>query len=143
MPSRPEKHWILLVDDREDDRFLMKVAIEKAGLNYYVVGLSSSLEAMAYLKGDPPYHDRGRYPFPSLVLLEIRMPPPNGFELLKWIRQNTRYKSLPVIMLTETESIQDAGTAYALGATSFFVKPLDFLNSSELHVVIQRLIYRE
>jgi len=87
---------------------------------------------MAYLNGDPPYHDRVKYPLPNLVLLDIKMPGMNGFEVLKWIRHQPSLAGLCVVMLTSSDQIRDANKAYQFGANSFLVKPLDFWNVEEL-----------
>ncbi len=58
----PEHRIILLVDDQEPDVVLIKRALKKSGLDCPVLSVPGGLEALAYLNGDPPYHDRGRYP---------------------------------------------------------------------------------
>ena len=131
---------ILLVEDQENDALLIKRALEESGINDPIHTVRSGLEAMSYLSGDAPFHDRTRYPLPLLVLLDIRMPGPDGFEVLRWIRHNPEFSKLPVVMLTSSEAIQDADAAYRLGATSFFVKPFDFANKRELSEAVKRLV---
>jgi CheY-like chemotaxis protein len=98
------------------------------------------LDAIAYLNADPPYQDRVRYPLPALVLLDIQMPHVDGFEVLRWIRHQPHFADLPVAMLTGSRTKTVAETARLLGATSFFVKSVDFANAAELSAAIQRLI---
>jgi CheY-like chemotaxis protein len=131
---------MLLVEDQEDDAILIKRALEESGIKYPIHTVRSGLGAMSYLSGDPPFHDRDRYPLPLLLLLDIRMPGPDGFEVLRWIRHNPEFSKLPVVMLTSSDAIQDADAAYRLGATSFFVKPFDFANTRELSQALKRLV---
>lgn len=130
MPAvSPEQRVILLVDDQEPDVILIKRALKKSGLNYPVMSVSGGLEAFAYLNGDPPYQDRARYPLPALVLLDVRMPIVDGFEVLAWVRHNPALATLPVIMLTGSKESGQEKKAHDLGATSFFVKCLELGNS--------------
>ena len=123
---------ILLVDDSEDDTILIRRAFERAGLKHRLQVVSGGLDAVAYLSGETPYFDRFNYPLPDMVLLDIKMPAMDGFDVLQWIRQEDEFENLCVVMLTSSNEIRDVNQAYRLGATSFFVKPLDFSNSSEL-----------
>ena len=65
---------ILLAEDNQDDVLLVRRAFERAGLRRQVRAVSNGLEAIAYLNGDTPFGDRDKYPFPDLVLLDIKMP---------------------------------------------------------------------
>jgi CheY-like chemotaxis protein len=141
--SAPTQRSILLVEDQENEIILMKLALGRAGLNYPIHSVPGGLEAIAYLNGDPPYQDRTRYPLPGLVFLDIRMPLMDGFAVLRWIRQRPEYEKLPVVMLTGSNEIRDANTAYQLGATSFMVKSVDFDNAIELSRSVERLISKQ
>lgn len=132
----PEHRIILLVDDQEPDVVLIKRALKKSGLDYPVLSVPGGLEALAYLNGDPPYQDRTRYPLPLLVLLDVRMPLMDGFEVLRWIRHNPVLAALPVIMLTGSDEHGQEKKAHELGATSFFVKSVDFGNSDFFRTVL-------
>jgi CheY-like chemotaxis protein len=133
---------ILLVEDEENDALLLRIAFQKAGLKCAIFTVANGLQAQAYLNGDPPYHDRARYPFPALVVLDIIMPIMNGFEVLQWIRQRPELEKLPIVMLTGSDRISDANTAYKLGATSFLVKPMDFNKAPEMSRSFERLMQK-
>jgi len=77
-----------------------------------------------------------------MVLLDIKMPGVDGFEVLRWIRAHPEFSYLLIVMLTSSEAIADADTAYRLGAASFFVKPFDFGDAEELSRTIKRLMAR-
>src|SRR5438874_12976040 len=141
MAEAPKRERIILVvDDNEDDVTLIRRAFERAGLTHRIQSVHSGIEAIAYLDGDPPYKDRFRYPLPDMVLLDIKMPATDGFEVLRWIRQQQELSKLCVVMLTTSDQIRDVNQAYQLGATSFLVKPLDFWNAAELSRSLDKLL---
>ena len=119
---------------------MIRLSLQRAGLKFPIYSVPGGLEAIAFLNGDPPYQDRARYPLPTLVLLDIRMPRMDGFEVLRWIRLQPQFRELPIIMLTGSEAKRDADAAQKAGATSFFVKSLGFSNGAELSGEIRRLI---
>jgi CheY-like chemotaxis protein len=129
---------ILLVEDREDDAFLIRKAFERTQVHAAIQVVRDGEEAISYLSGVGRYRNRAEYPLPWLVLLDLKMPRVDGFEVLKWIRQESDCKSLVVVVLTSSEQMRDVETAYALGANSFLLKPLDFENTTALAEAINR-----
>src|SRR5262249_48425052 len=87
-----------------------------------------------------PYTDRVVYPVPDLLLLDIKMPGTDGFEVLRWIREQPQFAGMCVVMLTSSDEIRDVNRAYKLGANSFLVKPLDFVNAKELWRSLGKLL---
>ena len=83
----------------------------------------SGREAVNYLSGNAPYDDRGSFPIPSVILLDLNMPDGDGFEVLSWIRDKYPSGGLLVVVLTRVEEIRKINRAYALGANSFLTKP--------------------
>jgi CheY-like chemotaxis protein len=141
LPAQAEtKPAILVVEDQDDDAIVITRALQGAHLQCPIVRVRGGLEAMAYLSGAAPFYDQSRYPRAGLVLLDIRMPGPDGFEVLRWIRHNPNLLGLPVVMLTGSEDVQDMANAYQLGANSFFVKPFDFSNYAALSRTVQQFI---
>jgi CheY-like chemotaxis protein len=118
-----EDQTILLVDDTEDDRIFMRAAFKKANLNWPLQEVHDGDEAIAYLRGDGPYRDRGTFRLPIVMLLDLNMPKMNGFEVLKWVRGQEQFKLLQIIILTASTRPDDVKQAYSLGANSFLVKP--------------------
>lgn len=135
-----QKPLILLVEDNEDDVLLIRRAFERAKVDNPMRTLRSGGEAIAYLKGEPPYGDRDKHPLPALVLLDIKMPMVDGFEVLRWIRLQRDFARLCVVMLTSSDEIRDVNLAYQMGATSFLVKPLDFWNAADLSRAVEKLL---
>jgi len=117
---------ILLAEDREDDILLIGGAFEKASLGNRLQVVRDGEQAVAYLSGQNGYADRSRHPLPDLLLLDLKMPRLDGFEVLKWIRQQAFLSLLRVIVLTSSAQLRDVKLAYQLGANSFLVKPMDF-----------------
>jgi CheY-like chemotaxis protein len=117
---------VLLVEDDPNDVLLVKMAFQKslAGLRLMVV--TNGVEAVQYLKGEGPYAERSAYPFPEFVLLDLKMPLMNGFDVLRWIRAQPIIKRLPVIVFSSSLHDGDAALAYEEGANSFVSKPTDF-----------------
>jgi CheY-like chemotaxis protein len=133
---------ILLVENNQDDILLILRAFQRAGVTRRIEAVTSGMDAVAYLQGTYPYDDRERYPFPALILLDIKMPGMDGFEVLRWIRRQSEFFQLCVVMLTNSDHIRDANEAYHLGANSFLVKPLDFQNAGELARSLDTLLVR-
>jgi CheY-like chemotaxis protein len=117
---------ILLAEDREDDVVLIRRAFARVNFLNPLLVVKNGEEAINYLKGEAPYHDRTSYPLPGLLLLDLKMPRKDGFEVLRWIREQRALDGLRVLVLTSSEASQDVAQAYELGANSFLVKPSDF-----------------
>ncbi len=116
----------LLVEDNSDDLLLLRRAFRKAKILNPVQIAARGEEAIAYLSGTAKYSNRVEFPLPGLVLLDIKMPRIDGFEVLRWVRTRPGLSSLRVIILTSSNDMRDVNTAYQLGANSFLVKPVDF-----------------
>jgi CheY-like chemotaxis protein len=116
---------ILLVEDSDDDVLLLKRLFAQANILNEVQVVSNVDDAVCYLKGEGVYQDRGKYPFPILVFLDLHLGGRSGFEVLEWIRTHGGPKPLGVVMLTgiDTNAIRDA---YRRGTDSFLSKPLKF-----------------
>jgi len=136
--NSPESAVILLVEDREDDVVLVRKAFEKAELANPVYVVRNGEEAVAYLTGDAAFANRNEYPLPDLILLDLKMPKLDGFETLLWIRNQPGIRNIPIVILTSSEQLRDVTRAYALGANSYLVKPVDFEHSIELVKVLHR-----
>ena len=120
------------MDDQEDDILLARQAFEVVGILNPLYSLADGEEAVLYLEGFGPYANRDEFPLPDLVLLDIKMPKIDGFKVLKWIRAHSQLKSMPVVVLTNSDDAGDISKAYQLGANSYMVKPGDFSNFCEM-----------
>jgi CheY-like chemotaxis protein len=120
---------ILLAEDREDDVILIRRAFERVSIRNPLFVVRDGQEAIDYLSGVFPFSDRDRFPIPALLLLDLKMPRTDGFDVLRWLKTQSNLASLRVVVLTSSEDIRDVSKAYQLGANSFLVKPLDFENT--------------
>jgi CheY-like chemotaxis protein len=120
---------ILLAEDREDDIILVQRAFEKGGIRNPLFVVRDGQEAIDYLTGVFPFSDRDRFPIPALLLLDLKMPRADGFDVMRWLKTQPGLAPLRVVVLTSSEDVRDVSKAYQLGANSFLVKPLDFHNT--------------
>ena len=111
---------ILVADDDSNDIFLLKRAFLKAGVDVHMEFVRDGEQVIRYLKtGDR----REETPMPELLLLDLKMPRVNGFEVLEWIRHQPGLRRLLIIVLTSSDEPRDINRAYDLGANSYLVKP--------------------
>ncbi len=115
---------ILQVEDDADDVLLLRRAFQKAGVAPPLQVVRDGEAAVAYLAGQNEYADRQRYPLPSLVLLDLKLPLKPGLDVLSWIRRNPSLKYVPVVILTSSQEPSDLRGAYDRGANSYLVKPV-------------------
>lgn len=114
---------VLHVEDNLGDKELFQHASQAAQLTWNIVWVEDGQTAIEYLAGTAPYGERDQFPLPSLMLLDLKMPRKNGFEVLEWLRQSTEHKSLPVVVFTASNSNKDIRRSFELGANSVVVKP--------------------
>jgi CheY-like chemotaxis protein len=119
--KKPEH--ILLAKDNEDYAILFQRALATARINATLDVVRDGQEAVDYLDGTGPYTDRAKHPFPKLLLLDLKMPRLDGFQVLSAVRQRMGLTQLPVIVLTHSDNPAHVKRAYELGATSYFRKP--------------------
>jgi CheY-like chemotaxis protein len=132
----PDHAVILLAEDEEDYVLLIQHAFAQAKIPNPLYVVWNGEEAISYLKGAGKYSNRAEYPLPDLLLLDIKMPRVNGFEVLKWVRSQPSLAALRILVLTSSEDFRDVNEAYLLGANSFLVKPLDFQDFTSLSRLI-------
>jgi CheY-like chemotaxis protein len=113
---------ILQVEDDPNDVFFLQRAFKKVGVANPVQIASDGQEAIDYLRGAGKFADREKYPYPGLVLLDLKLPFVMGLDVLRWIRQQPG-PALVVLMMTASSQDTDITTAYRLGANGFLTKP--------------------
>jgi CheY-like chemotaxis protein len=121
---RPLKR-ILLAEDNQNDVELTLSALEEYNLANEVVVVRDGVEVLDYLfqRGQFANHPNG---IPAVVLLDLKMPRMDGLEALRQLREEPRFKRVPVVMITSSREEQDLVRSYELGVNAYVVKPVDF-----------------
>ena len=114
---------VLLVEDNPDDEELTLHGLRRTNLKNPVDVARDGQEALDYLFGN---HDQAAKPVPVVVLLDLRLPRVDGFEVLKRIRAEERTRRVPVVILTSSSEDRDLINGYDLGANSYVRKPVRF-----------------
>src|ERR1041384_4834276 len=117
---------ILLVEDNADDELLTLRALKKNNIRNEVVVARDGSEALDYLFGTGLHAGRGPKTMPQIILLDLKLPKVDGFEVLNRVRTSEITKLLPVVILTTSNEDQDRIRGYGLGANSFVRKPVEF-----------------
>ncbi|CAA9312828.1 MAG: hypothetical protein AVDCRST_MAG71-865 [uncultured Lysobacter sp.] len=114
---------VLLAEDNPDDRFLIERAIRRSrqAVSLQVVG--DGAQAIDYLAGNAPFHDRTRHPPPRLVLLDWKLSRRSGLEVLQWVRSRSHLDGLPVVVLSASGEREDVCQALGARANSYLQKP--------------------
>lgn len=114
---------VLYVEDEENDAFLLQLAFRNAAVPHPFRVLTDGMQAIEYLEGTGRFANRTENPLPCLVILDLNLPRRSGMEVLQWIREQSRFKTLPVLIYTSSTQEQDQQQASQLGANAYQVKP--------------------
>ena len=118
-----QSHGILLVEDDENDVFLMTRALSKAKLAKPMHVATNGREALEYLGGEGIYSNRADHPLPECIFLDLKLPFVHGFEVMEWLRQQPSLEKINVYVLTSSPEDRDRTRAKELGAKAYLVKP--------------------
>lgn len=118
--------FILLVEDNPDHEALTIRALKKAGLANPVVVAHDGAEALDFLNGQGVHAGRDVDQLPQVVLLDLKLPKVDGLEVLEHLRAESRFRYVPVVVLTSSDEETDLVRSYTLGANSYIRKPVDF-----------------
>ena len=118
----PQRSVFLLVEDNEDDAFFMQRAFKDAGLTNPLHIVTNGQDAIDYIAGQNAFSNRGQFPLPHMIFLDLKMPGVDGFEVLAWIRE-TQKSRVPVAVLTSSPEEIDRKRARELGADCYLLKP--------------------
>jgi len=113
----------LLVEDNPDHVELIRKALQDNSIMNEVHAVNSGEKALDFLYKRGEYADMRR---PGLILLDIKLPGMDGIEFLRRIKADAKLKSIPVVILTTSESEEEKMKSYNNGANSYIVKPVDF-----------------
>jgi len=117
---------ILLIEDNRMDVELTLDGFKEAHIDNTIQVAKNGQEGLDYLFGRGDYADRQKYPLPHLILLDLKMPRVDGFEVLRQVKATPIIKRIPVIVLTSSKEEGDRALSYDIGANSYLVKPVSF-----------------
>ncbi len=129
---------ILVAEDDANDFFFLQRAFKKANLPHSLVRVADGEQALQYLHGQDAFADRQKYPLPNLMVLDLKMPRMNGFELLAQLQSEAKPRPFPIVVLSGSDLEADRKNVERLGADGFRTKPQlfdDLLTlAKELHI---------
>jgi two-component system, response regulator len=127
---------ILLVEDDPNDMEMITRALKKNNLANRLLTIDNGADALDFLFGRGTFGGHNQGNRPKVILLDIKLPKVDGLEVLRQIKLDERTKTLPVVMVTSSREDSDLQKAYAYGANSYVVKPV---NSSEFSDAIVKV----
>ena len=118
--------FVLIAEDNPDDRLLLQYAFRSARLSnpYHIV--NNGAEAITWLTSAMEDPSNPTFPMPGLLVLDIQMPYKTGLEVLEWVRSQTAYQAMPVVIMSGLRSPEMIERALSLGARSYLFKPGDY-----------------
>jgi CheY-like chemotaxis protein len=127
---------ILIAEDDENDVLLLQHAFKKAGSSSSLYFVADGEAALSYLNGEGGFADRRAFPFPALLLLDLKMPKLDGLGVLAQIRKHPELRRLTVVIFTSSNETRDLNRAIELGVNSYLVKPA---KSDDLTPLVRRI----
>jgi CheY-like chemotaxis protein len=118
-----QKPAILIAEDDSNDAFLLQRILKKVGILNPVQIVEDGEKAINYLRGEGKYSDRTVYPFPGVIITDLKMPKVDGFEVLKWLKSHPECGVIPVVVLSASAIESDIVRAYQLHANCYLQKP--------------------
>jgi len=121
-----ENKPLAVVEDEESDALLLGLALEEAQIANKLVLLRDGAELIAYLDAQAPYENRGEFPLPGLILLDLKMPRVDGFTVLSWLAGRPELAKIPAVVFSASTCEADMKRALSLGASGYLSKPSTF-----------------
>ena len=117
---------ILLVEDNQNDIDLALYALREGNLANSIVVVRDGKEALDFLFCREAFSQRSLNHPPKLVLLDLELPKVDGLQVLKQLKNDSRTKAIPVVIMTSSDEERDLVAGYKLGVNSYIQKPVDF-----------------
>jgi len=139
-PPEVSRSRVLLVEDADADVFLVREALVRGGIQFELQVLSDGEAAVDFIdrldEGDSQF-------VPQIILLDLNLPKKSGGQVLERIRRSPRFGSIPVVVLTSSDSPRDKGLAAQLRATEYFRKPSKLDEYMQLGPLVRDLLQSE
>jgi CheY-like chemotaxis protein len=135
VPDVPDEWWmtfmdeqfpILIAEDDENDAIILERALRKVGFVNPFHFCRDGMDVLSYLRGEGVYQNRRAFPFPRVLITDLKMPRVGGLEILKWLHQHPQCNVIPKVVLTASRQTSDIQEAYKWGANSYLVKPAGY-----------------
>jgi CheY-like chemotaxis protein len=114
---------VLLVEDDPGDVLLIREAFSDHKVGNVLTVVNDGVEAMKFVRGEGEYANAER---PDLVLLDLNLPRKSGAEVLAEIKGDPKLATIPVVVLTTSQSEEDVLRSYKMHANAYITKPVDF-----------------
>lgn len=118
-----ENAVILVAEDDASDALLLKLAFRRSNSTSDLHFVQNGEEVIAYLRGEPPFEDRTRFPLPEVLLLDLKMPRVDGYDVLEWLGHHREFRYISVGVLSGMEGTANMQRAFELGADFYLIKP--------------------
>ena len=123
---------ILIAEDDENDAIILERALRKVGFTNPFHFCRDGTEVIDYLRGEGRYQDRNTFPFPRILITDLKMPKMNGLDVLRWLHDQPECNIIPKVVFTASKQTSDIQEAYKWGANSYMVKPGGYERLTEL-----------
>lgn len=120
MTHLAQPHRILMIEDNSAHVRLIQEGFKKMTEPYQIQSVGNGVDAIAYLRSEPPFTERI---LPDLVLLDLNLPRKNGREVLAEIKADPNLKHIPVLILSTSQRPEDIQETYSLHANCYLHKP--------------------
>lgn len=131
--SNPRPVQILIIEDNPADARLVREVMRDSKIINEISWVSDGVEAIAFLRKQGKYANAPR---PSLIFLDLNMPRKDGREVLREVKADPTFRSIPVVVMTSSQAEEDIARAYDQHANCYVRKPIDF---AQFHQVVKNL----
>ena len=125
---------MLLIDDNDADVYLLRRALEKAGLAIELTALKDGAEGLAFARGED---ESAR---PDLVVLDLNLPKSGGAEVLRAMKGNPALALVPVVVMSSSASKAEQAVIAELGVTKYFTKPPDLAGFMKVGEMFRKIL---
>lgn len=120
---RKKAPTILVVEDDPNDQMLLLRGFKKIGMTGPIFAVGDGIEAIEYMMGEGKFADRQKFPYPTFIITDLKMPRSDGFAVLEFLKGNPDWAVIPTVVFSSSSDPDDIKKSYMLGASSYHIKP--------------------